>query len=473
MIVKKNRVKLTIALQTYNRAGNGYLQLMLESILNQSFEDFELLVMDNHSTDSTAELITKCDDPRLTYVRQPPGGSATTNVNRAVWMSRGEYILATHDDDLMTPEMVQTQMRFLRNHPETICVASNVALINESGTIIQDRLYNLEKDRIFSKGEYIACYLKEKLWFHTPTLIFRRDAYLATQPNNVRAVNPAYFPSGDIWSLFMFNLRGPVALLAEPLLKYRQHSGQESRNVHQSGPMLQLMETLIRNKKHYPLIKSLQPAIYATWSKYKAQDILFKFGKSLNIKNLQKRINRINKKWRVDVRETDRCVAEILPFEILRLLLQQHTVGCNLSQVQVANRSAKAYLKWTYLLYQNKTMFSTVNNLKSIAVFGSMLTTFLIVLDATKSGLKVHGIYDSSKARIGDSVLEVPVKSITRLRQELHNYDAIVLSSEREHEAAIRKILYDQLGANQISILSWKDILDAQELDTGKNIPSS
>lgn len=87
--------KLTIALQTYNRGRSGYLRESLEAILAQSYGDFELLVLDNHSTDETPDLVLGYKDPRLTYIRQPPGGTSATNYNRALWMSRGIYVLPT------------------------------------------------------------------------------------------------------------------------------------------------------------------------------------------------------------------------------------------------------------------------------------------------------------------------------------------------------------------------------------------
>ncbi|MCK5346298.1 MAG: glycosyltransferase family 2 protein, partial [Candidatus Heimdallarchaeota archaeon] len=75
---------LSIALLTYNRCTNGYLKQALNAILNQTYSDFELLVIDNYSTDKTADLVLSYNDPRLIYVRQPPGGNATTSYNHAL-----------------------------------------------------------------------------------------------------------------------------------------------------------------------------------------------------------------------------------------------------------------------------------------------------------------------------------------------------------------------------------------------------
>jgi len=143
----KHSYKVTIALLTYNRCAKGFLKQSLEAALGQTLHDFELLVVDNHSSDRTAELVMGYEDPRLTYIRQPPGGNATASYIRSAHMSRGEYILFAHDDDVMEPNMIEGQLGFIERHPDLLVASNNVSLIDESGRPIQAKLYDLEEDR--------------------------------------------------------------------------------------------------------------------------------------------------------------------------------------------------------------------------------------------------------------------------------------------------------------------------------------
>ena len=453
------RVRLTIALQTYNRAGDGYLKLMLDSILNQTYSEFELFIMDNHSTDETMDVVTAYEDPRITYIRQPAGGSATTNTNRAVWMARGDYVLATHDDDVMEPHMVQEMITYLDEYPETICVASNVSLMGEKGETLQERLYAEYSNRRFEKGEYIKTYLREKFWFPTPTLMYRRDAYVATQPNNVRMNNPAYFPSGDIWSIFMFNLRGPVAFLANPLLRYRQHAGQESRNVHQSEPMLQLMSMLKQKKGSHPLIEPLLPEITGTWSKYKLQDLLFKQGNSKNKSSIKKQVFRLYDRCMKDLQGEEAGVSELLPLTIMAQLLAKDRIASSPAvSLAMDSKSAQAYTRWNGQLAIGSSLLESHHELHRIAVFGSMLTAYLLIQDAENAGIQVVGIFDSSLARIGNTIFDHPIQAINELANLSADCDAIIITSERDHEEAIVQILASHLRNKNIPITTWKNL---------------
>ena len=467
----KNRIQLTIALQTFNRCEKGYLKQMLESILAQTYCDFELLVMDNHSTDGTADLIFSYNDNRLTYVRQPAGRSATGNITRAVWMARGKFIIPTHDDDVMEPDMIEKQMNFLEQHPGVNCISSNVRLIDESGLPLQPRLYAMENDRVFAPGEYIPVYLKEKFWLPTPTMLFHRKTYMACLPYLVRTVNPVYFPSGDIWSAFLFNLRGSVAILAEPLLHYRQHPGQESRTVDQSEPLLHLIKLLIRYKHDHPMLTEYWPEIYGAFTRFKTQDMLFKNTGKINLGRMTEKIQQIQGEWENAVEPQDRAVDEILPFEILMIELgRTGTIPGKyfreLAPTGTGSGAQKGYRNWLQNLHAGRTIFQNSHGLQNIAIFGSMLTAFLLVLDAHQSGINVVCCLDSSPVRIGTQVWQVPVVPLDQLVNFELLLDAIILSSERDHEVALRNTLSEQ-GNCHLPVISWKDLADINMVKTG------
>ncbi len=451
---------LTVALLTCNRCTDGYMKSALDAILNQTYADFELLVFDNYSSDNTAELVLSYDNPRLYYVRQPPSGNATTSYNHALWMSRGEYVIFTHDDDVMAPELLKRQMSFIQKYPDILCCAANVSLIDERGKQIQTKLYSIEKDRYFLKTAYIEEYFKEKLWLPTPTMLYHRDSYAQILSPWLRQKNPAYFASGDIWAALSLNLKGGIGLLAEPLLSYRQHKGQESRNVDQGYPVQQAIELFLKTNSGNAMLKPHLPAIYAFLVRFRIQSICFE---SRTRPEIVRKLVLLKKWWGKSIPTERRAVEAILPFELcLHLFGLSPSVPPEiLSRVKVTARNSGAhngFRNWLTTL-QRKKMFDSQKGLKSIGVLGSMLNAFLLVESARQREIDVLGCFDSSPARIGTEVLGVPVFPIGNLTKEAYRLDAIILSSEKDQEQALKRIISGYISEEAgIPILSWKEL---------------
>lgn len=456
------RRQISISLQTYNRGQSGFLRLALEGILGQTHGDFELLVIDNHSTDDTPDIVLACKDPPLTYLRLPPGGTPADSIRAAFRASQGEYLLTTHDDDIMEPDMLARQMACITAHPELLCLAANVSLIDQSSNTIQSRLYEMESDRLFIPGDYIETYFREKLWFPTPTLLFRRDAVASGRHSFARKPGrPDYFPSGDIAGLFRLNAKGCVGILAAPLLRYRQHPEQESRNVHQSNPLVilaQHAERLVAAHRKNERLRALLPMTRAFSVRYQAQDALF----TLAGETLRRKLKALKQGWEKRISPDSRAVDAVLPFEILLLEMQLGNsiplpAFRQLAAQPASSGSQSGYRRWLQLLHEGKPLFSGTPDLKRIVIFGSMLTAHLLVLAARKRGIAVLCCVDSSKSRIGNKVLDIPIAPLEAL-EKISHLDAVILSSERDHEDGLKNMLHPWRERSGFRILSWKDL---------------
>jgi glycosyltransferase involved in cell wall biosynthesis len=108
--------RVTVLLPVYQ--GRTFLGEALDSILVQTFRDFELLVVDDGSTDGTAELLDACDDPRLRVIRQDRNRGLVASLNRGLDEARGEIIARMDADDLSLPDRLRRQVDFLDAHPE-------------------------------------------------------------------------------------------------------------------------------------------------------------------------------------------------------------------------------------------------------------------------------------------------------------------------------------------------------------------
>ncbi len=122
--------KVSVVIPTYNRA--DFLPDAIDSVLRQTLTDLELIVVDDGSTDSSAEVLAAIDDERLRYVRRPHGGiSAALNTGLAA--ATGEYYARLDSDDLWDPEMLATLARYLERRPELGFVYGRGRVIRTDG----------------------------------------------------------------------------------------------------------------------------------------------------------------------------------------------------------------------------------------------------------------------------------------------------------------------------------------------------
>ncbi len=110
--------KITVCIPTYNRA--SYLREAIQSVLNQSYSDFELLVSDNASTDDTAAVVASFLDPRVRYYRQPRNVGMAANWQTAAELANTPWVAPLSDDDLFDPDHLTSGLKALQQHPQAV-----------------------------------------------------------------------------------------------------------------------------------------------------------------------------------------------------------------------------------------------------------------------------------------------------------------------------------------------------------------
>jgi glycosyltransferase involved in cell wall biosynthesis len=127
--------RLTVGLPVYN--GENYLAEALDSLLGQTFEDFELIISDNASTDGTRDICLQYQnqDSRIRYVRQPRNIGLSPNANFLVGQARGELFKWAWHDDLYARELLRTCVAALDEHPEVVLAHSWTAMIDGTGKV--------------------------------------------------------------------------------------------------------------------------------------------------------------------------------------------------------------------------------------------------------------------------------------------------------------------------------------------------
>lgn len=129
---------VSVGVPVYN--GEVFLRASLESLLAQTFTDFEVIVSDNGSTDATASICAEFAgrDPRIRSVRSDTNRGAAWNYNRTFELARGRYFRWCAADDLAAPDSLEKCVAFLSRHPEFVLAYPRTQIIDDRGTVITD-----------------------------------------------------------------------------------------------------------------------------------------------------------------------------------------------------------------------------------------------------------------------------------------------------------------------------------------------
>jgi glycosyltransferase involved in cell wall biosynthesis len=124
---------VSVVMPVYNAA--LYLKQAIDSILAQTFTDFELLLINDYSTDSSGAIIKSYVDERIRYYENDENTGVVGTTNRGISYARGKYICIMHSDDIALPTRVQQQKKWLDDRTDTMLVGSFISFINEAGEV--------------------------------------------------------------------------------------------------------------------------------------------------------------------------------------------------------------------------------------------------------------------------------------------------------------------------------------------------
>lgn len=438
---------LTVVLLTYNRS--FYAAQALNAILNQSYKFFKIIIIDNHSTDDTNIKLTNLvgDDNRVTYVRLNKESNEANSYITGIRMAESEFILVTHDDDILDTDYVENIIKVCIKHPDLGLVASNARLINSDGLITNSQLYNLQSDMLFKKGEYIDYYFKTKMWLPTPSVCFRKihflnffgnlvyPFYTKSIKNKLRSQDE-YKPSSDILFSFVINNIQKIFFLSRPFFSYRQHEGQESRNVNQGTPMRDLMN-------------DIQSAGIKIGSQHSFINISIKY----DVQNFL--LNNLIDDLHKYLMKSESCL---------------HTsIACNLflgkSCPLESNFRFKEdnFFKFYQLLFLNDPkpyLFHFKS--KRVVLIGSMLVAYYLEVFLKKNEIIIDSVLDMAPARHGCLVGSSKVLSYEDFFNNEINIDGCIflITSERDRDVSIVEMI--KVFSHSACCIFWQDIFILQ-----------
>lgn len=165
--------KVSVIMPTFN--GRDYIRETIDSVLRQSFEDVEFLIVNDASTNSDTEKIIleyQNKDPRIVYLKNETNLKTSKSINRALKQAKGDYIARIDDDDLwLDKDKLKKQVEFLDKNPEYVLAGTGVVVINENGKKLF-RYLHPEKDKDIRKK------ILTRNCFATASVLFRKDKAL-------------------------------------------------------------------------------------------------------------------------------------------------------------------------------------------------------------------------------------------------------------------------------------------------------
>lgn len=212
-----NTPKISVVMSCYNR--KDYVSDAIESILNQTYKDFEFIIIDDCSTDGTREIIQKYadKDSRIVYIKNPQNMDYNYNLRQGFNVAKGEYIARMDDDDISLPERFEKQVKYLDEHQD----------ITVLGTFIETFGDEKIESWVFENNSEILDIL---LNFFNPMChpsVMIRKSFLR-QHNLNYSPEALYAEEYDLWKNISLK-GGKLANLPEILVKYRVHKSSVTK----------------------------------------------------------------------------------------------------------------------------------------------------------------------------------------------------------------------------------------------------
>ncbi|MBQ7170770.1 MAG: DUF1919 domain-containing protein [Clostridia bacterium] len=199
--------KISVIMPAYN--AEKYIGEAIDSILNQTFTDFEFIILDDGSVDHTAELVAGYSDPRIRFLQNERNLGVAETLNRGLQLAAGEYVARMDADDIAMPTRFEKQIAYMEEHPDVAVLGTGIEVFGAKRhtTVFSQSYEELKIDLLF------AC------CFAHPTVMMRTELLR----NGGYAYDPSFnrMEDYDLWD--RISERYSIASIPDVLLRYRTH----------------------------------------------------------------------------------------------------------------------------------------------------------------------------------------------------------------------------------------------------------
>lgn len=277
---------VSVGMPVYN--GAKYIRQALDSILNQTYKDFEVVICDNASTDDTQSI---CEDyakrdPRIRYYRNEKNLGAAPNYNKTFKLARGRYFNWFAHDDLFASNYLEQCVMMLEANPDTVLCSSVVSIIDENGDEVT--VYKPKLSATESSSSVAARFAPMVLVSHTCTDFF---GLFRTELLGKTGLHGVYHGC-DRALLAEIALMGKIMRIPEPAFANREHTERYSRAI-AAGDRSHWHDSRSSNKigfvtwkLYFDYIKAIRARVPSTRERFRCYRVLLKWWTS-NLNSLR------------------------------------------------------------------------------------------------------------------------------------------------------------------------------------------
>lgn len=200
---------VTVLMPVYN--GEEYLHEAIESILNQTYCNFELLIINDGSTDHSVKIIESFHDPRIRLEHNETNLKIAATLNKGIGLAKGKYIARMDCDDISFPTRIEQQVAFMEQNPDFGICAGNISIQGNWSTSLESLAFGPDEVRI--RLLFYCCLAH-------PTIMMRKETF---EKHNL-LYRPVHAEDYDLWVRAAKKIK--IHKLEDPVLYYRNHGEQ-------------------------------------------------------------------------------------------------------------------------------------------------------------------------------------------------------------------------------------------------------
>jgi glycosyltransferase involved in cell wall biosynthesis len=206
----KTQPLVSVVMPVFNN--DNFVSNSINSILKQSYRNFEFIIVDDGSTDSSAEIIREFNDERIQFIHHDENRGNYGCRNEGINLSKGKYVCVMDSDDEALPIRIETQVAFLEKNKDILAIGSQFELIGSDISFYQPQNYDLIKVLLISNNMFLH-----------PSLLIRKGIL-----DQIEGYNEIYYYSSDYDLVCRLSTIGKIINLPSVLMKYRVHNSQIS-----------------------------------------------------------------------------------------------------------------------------------------------------------------------------------------------------------------------------------------------------
>ena len=224
---------ISVLMPVYN--AERFLAVAIESILQQTFTDFEFLIIDDCSTDGSAAIIHSYADPRIRYYRNDTNLGISATLNKGIELAAAPLIARMDGDDISYPERLQTQYDFIRENPDGALYSCWVKVVDQDGRFIRQDVF---RSRYYYYNLTFIC------WIYHPSIIFRKK--------EIQEIGMYTVPYAEDFELFwQISRRFKIYNVSAVLMDYRVTDQSLHQVLKKKEYAEAQYEQLLRNFRYY------------------------------------------------------------------------------------------------------------------------------------------------------------------------------------------------------------------------------